>query len=271
MKMKTIASSIAVGLALLAGASAHAITISNTDGTMNWSGFDWDSNGTAYTTGFVPAAGDTFELNFFSWATALKNGPNNILGLRLDSIADGIAQANGWYEYTVYAKLQETVVGCTGNTCTFAVTSGDFYIYYDTTPDANAGTNQLGTGFRDGDLLIQGSFAAQDGGTFTVTGSGGQGVTTLQGQVGYTNTTFINPALSDTVVGTTLQLGDAVTNGWTSPGGFDGSAFPGGEVVFQADANQSFTANVVPEPASLGLVAVGLLAGGLVSRRRRNK
>ena len=272
--IKKLALSIGAAAAAMAmSLSAQAATISNANGTFGFTGFDWDANGTAFTTGFA-GVGSVFTLQYFSWATSVKNGPDNLALAGLDSIADGIALApfgGPAYEYTVYANLTEQVVSCVSATeCTFAVVSGTYEIRYDTQANANVKTAK-GTGFTDGTLIIAGSFDAQPGGSFTVTGSGGSGFTTLLGNVTYTNLDFINPALTDTVVGTTLQLGDKTTNLWTSPGGFNGVAFTGtaDQIVFQADANQSFT-GAVPEPGSLALVSLALLGVGAVARRRKS-
>lgn len=268
MKLKKAFIAAAIGLSLM---SAQAAVISNTDGLFNWTGFDWDSNGTAYTTGFIPVATDTFTINAFAVAGNLKDGPSNILGLKLDSNANGSPQGANWYEYTLHVLLNETVVGCAsgGSLCTFAITGGSYEIFYDTTPEANAKAGSLGTGFLDGVLLLSGSIFAQPGGMFTVSGLGGDGVTSILGDVGYTNNTFINPDVFSTTATTTLQLGNKFTNGYVSPGGFDGATFAPGSIVFQADANQSFSD--VPEPASLALFGIAMLAGGAASRRRIKK
>lgn len=270
MVLKKAFSAAALGLSLISAMPAQATTITNTDGTFQWTGFDWDSNGTAFTTGFLPAVGDLFTIDAFAVATSLKNGPSNILGLKLDSNADGLPAGTGFYEYTLNVQLNESVVGCSGDltSCTFDILSGAYQIYYDTSPEANALAGSLGTGFGDGTLLLSGSVFAQPGGTFTVSGSGGIGVTSILGSVGFTDA-LIDPPQSSTVAATTLQLGNKFTNGYVSPGGFNGVAFTAGNIVFQADANQSFSA--VPEPASLALFGIAMLAGGAASRRRIKK
>lgn len=272
MILKKAFSAAALGLSLISAMPAMATTITNTNGTFQWSGFDWDSNGTAFTTDFAPVVGDTFTIDAFAVATSLKNGPLNILGLSLDSNADGVKAGANFYEYTLHLLLQETVVSCTGggSSCTFAITGGTYQVYYDTNANANALAGSNGTGFVDGALLLTGTVTAQPGGTFTVSGPGGSGNTPIVGTVDATNGAYINPALSDTVAGTTLQLGNLTTNGYVSPGGFNGVAFTAGNIVFQADANQSFTSQV-PEPASLALFGVAILACGAASRRRIKK
>lgn len=270
--MKTF-SAAALGLALLSAMPAQAVptTITNTNGTSNWTGFDWDSNGTAFTTGFVPAAGDVFTIDAFAVATTLKNGATNLSGMSLDNNADGVSAGAGFYEYTLHVKLFETVQSCTGGglSCTFGITSGSYSIFYDTTPDANGLAGSLGTGYLDGNLLLSGIIPSQAGGTFTVAGAGGFGITSIAGLVNFTNASFISPEQHSTVASTTLQFGTLITNSWVSPGGFENTAFAPGSLVFQADANQSFSQ--VPEPVSLSLFGIAMLAAGMASRRRFKK
>lgn len=270
MLIKKSISVAAIGLSLAAGMmSAQASTITNGNGTKNWTGFDWDSNGTAYTTGFADVAGTNFTLTAFAWAANLKDGATNIFSPFLDNNADGVSALPGLaYEYTLVVSLNETVTGCSGPACTFGILSGTYDIYYDTTADANALAGSLGTGFLDGTKILSGTISTQAGGTFTVSGSGGTGVTTIFGANTFTDNAFINPNQTATTATTTLQLGDAFTNAYVSPGGFNGVAFvPGpGNIVFQADANQSFSA--VPEPESLALFGIALLASVATTRRR---
>lgn len=269
MKLKKAFIAAAIGLSLM---SAQATTITNTGGTFDWTGFDWSANGTAYTTGFVPAAGDLFSITAFAAAVTLKNGPEDILGLKLDSNANGAPPpGTGWYEYTLRVLLNEKVNSCSADltTCTFSVTSGSYDIFYDTTPDADARAGSLGTGFLNGAKILSGSISAQPGGTFTVAGAGGTGVASLLGTNTFTDSFFINPDVTSTTATTTLQIGNKFSNLYVSPGGFDNVAFAPGTLVFQADANQSFS--TVPEPASLALFGIAMLAGGAASRRRIKK
>nr|AEQ20447.1 PEP-CTERM motif protein of unknown function DUF1555 [uncultured bacterium CSL132] len=263
---------VAVGLAL-SGASSAA-TITNLDNTFNFGGFDWASAGTAFTTGFAPVATTAFTLTYFSQATAITFGGNPISALSLphmDTVANGVYDtppltAPSGYEYTIVATVNETVVGCVLTSCTFNVTGGTFNIYYDLTSNANMLAGSLGTGFNNGTVIIGGTINGGTQSTFDT--ANGSNSTTLQGTVTTTNNTFVNPNLVGTTATTTLQIGNAVTD-WTNPGGFNGAAFTANNIVFQADANESFT-QAVPEPGSLALLGAAFL-GFFGLGRRRNK
>lgn len=271
MKRSMLSKAIATGTvaaAALFGASAHASTITNADGTFAWTGFDWAQGGTAAVTGFTGTAGDSFTLDFMSWAVTLNNTPNTFVPAGMDVNANGVA--NGTYEYTVVATLNETITSCASLipgtvTCGFQLTGGTFSIYYDTSPDANMTVGSLGTGFTDGIEIIRGEFSSQPGGTFTSDGTNGSGNSALLGTVTWTDIAYVNPALIGTVVGTELKIGNLVTN-WVNPGGLGGVAFTD-QLVMQADANQNFSA--VPEPGTLALFGIAMLAGGAVSRRKK--
>ena len=272
--IKKLALSIGAAAAAMAmSLSAHAATISYTGGQFTtFDGFDWASDGTAFTTGFQAVAGDAFTLTYFASAVALRS-PNTV-PTGMDIIANGGGDNSTGFGYTIVANLNERVSECFagGSICSFQVDSGStFDIYYNPKLSADTRAGSLGTGYTLGTLIISGTVdvtGAFGGGTFTVSGAGGTGSASLLGMVTYTNSAFIAPDLVGTVFGTQLNLGNLTTQ-WTNPGGYAGTAFDGRNVVFQADGNQTFS-QAVPEPGSLALVSLALLGAGAVARRRKS-
>lgn len=270
MRLKKLlaAVSLSIGVAAMSG-SAVAATITNTQGSFSpFGGFDWDSAGFAWTQGFDETS--DFALHFGSWAASVKETGGLAFDLiGLDSVANGIATRQ--YEYTVYARLDESVSNCDADSCDLTVNGGIFEIWYDVGQDANA---SAGSGFRNGIQIIGGTFNAGPTTTFD-NNLGGQA--DLTGLVTFTNAAFINPALAGTIVSSTLQL---VPTGVTFPAVFDATGLnlatncrtsenPTGNICLQADANQTFT-TAIPEPATIGLLGIALAGLGL-SRRRRSE
>jgi hypothetical protein len=278
MKMltsKVLAGCVFAGSALFTSSAISAPVLTNSAGSFaNWGGFDWASNGTAVVDGFNPtiAVGgtDTFDLTYWAKAAqALNTAGQGGFGSGFETT--NVALLLNQFEYTVVLKLNETAT-CTATlfgSCTaanFAVNSGSFDVWYDTTPDANQVT---GAGLTDGILLMSGVLGAQASGGFNVLGNGGS--TSLTGLVTYTNNAFINPDLSDTTATSTLQFGSQLT-GWAAPSGMPGAAGASaplvGNLQFQADANQNFSTTQIPEPGSLALIGLSLASLALVRRRK---
>jgi len=265
----------AVAVAGMFALPGHAATIQYAGGQFtSFNGIDWSSNATAFTTGYDPTTpNDTFSLTFFSYAAALQS-PNTVPA-GMDLVANGGGANSTGFNWTVVANLNEQVFGCLAFTCTFDVLAGStFDIYYNAAFDANHTAGSLGTGFTNGVKIISGTLATTtfgQGGTFTTnpTGTQGTGSASLIGSITYTNSAYVAPNLLGTIIGTQLNFG-ALTTQWTNPGGFNNVAWlPAGrgQVVFQADGNQTFTQ--VPEPGTVSLLALGLLGAGMANRRKR--
>ena len=102
MGLKKAFSAAALGLSLIAAMPSQATTITNTDGTFNWTGFDWVANGTAFTTGFAAVTNNTFTIDAFAVAVTLQNGAINLTTPKLDNNANGVSAGVGFYEYTLW-------------------------------------------------------------------------------------------------------------------------------------------------------------------------
>lgn len=268
---KLLAALLVSGIALGANNALAYVTptITNSDGVLSpFGGFDYASGAVAWTNGFAPVLDKEFTMTYIGNAVSIFDTSGTAMySPKLDASANGtsIPPADA-YEYTIVASLTEKVASLdfANSSASFYVTGGTFTIYYGS-PDANQAT---GLGYVNGTKILSGYvFASPSADTFNnVTG----GKATLFGQVTYTNSAYVAPDMLGTNLFSTLQLGSGIT-GFVTPSGFDydgdGTATAlNAEVIFQADANQSFTQ--VPEPASAVLVGLGLLGLGALRRRK---
>ena len=273
--------SLVVTSALIAGAvAAQAATLDTTsavpnDGILqNFSGIDWHANAGAWIQGFDLTGAnnigdsDTFTLTYQAFA-----GVINSTSLTPNLRVAPPGPAAGSYELTTYSVLTETAT-CLNNGCSsisIVTTSGTWDIFFDNAPDANMAT---GTGFLDGVGILSGTWDAGLS-TFIATGpigpgSIGTGGGFLVGTVTSTNNVFVNPDLVGTTLQASLQFPGQTPPTYTRPAAFNGVATGADSAqnfVIQTDTSQNFA---TPEPGTLAIAGIGLLALGFARRRRRN-
>src|SRR5664279_3995166 len=228
-------------LALAASAASADPILVNTDGSFSpFGGFDWNKAGNAVTSGPI-VNGGTVTSVFWANAIAVVDTANNPF------LLPGLKPPGGLYEYTAFASITETVscAGAIGDPCgasaAFSATSGFWDVYYDTAPNANLVT---GAGITDGQLLLAGNVTS-GGGIFLLSGTGGVGGFDYEGNVTFTNNTYLNPDLDASNATASFQFGSTTTS-WTAPTSEPGTSgtttpIPAGSLSFQADGNQSFT------------------------------
>jgi hypothetical protein len=283
-----IATVAALGLSTTASAAPTDVLVQDGAGNVIATGvhtFDENEAGSGLALGFTPVIGSTFtflyQANVVSFNDALGQAITPATGLNTSF-------ASGGYEFTVVARITETVTGISAGggavTVTFAATGGTASIFFDNAASGGVkAVTNTGSGFDDGHLVGQFDVVAGTGlSNFTTFGGGaGLGATQydfvisgsavdanyisgLSGPIGdmhFTSSQVIPPGTSTT---TGFHLG-------TPSGAPD--IYPttptDGNLLLKVDGSNTFTAAAVPEPETYALMLAGLGAIGFMTRRRR--
>ena len=283
-----IATVAALGLSTTASAAPTDVLVQDGAGNVIATGvhtFDENEAGSGLALGFNPSVGSTFtflyQANVVSFNDALGQAITPATGLNTSF-------ASGGYEFTVVARITETVTGISAGggavTVTFAATGGTASIFFDNAASGGVkAVTNTGSGFDDGHLVGQFDVVAGTGLSNFTTFAGGAGlgatqydfvisgsavdanyISGLSGPIGdmhFTSSQVIPPGTSTTTgfhLGTPSNAPDIYA---TTP--------TDGNLLLKVDGSNTFTAAAVPEPETYALMLAGLGAIGFMTRRRR--
>ena len=299
MKLKTLAAAVLLaGMATGAAQAAPWVGNFNTsngatfnDGLLlNIDGFDIYSQGSAAffvggnqlsPTGTTLAIGDIVTTYYQGVVSAFNTGVSS------PNLA-WASQPGGSYQLTVAAVFNEIVTfAAPGFALVQPISGGRVSVFYDDATLSNSfitSTAQVlaGTGYTDGLLIADGSVSGASLPTsFSTDGTEAGGVANLKGPLTLAQAGWDDPANLADVVGflptvpsdyssrTTLQFGPnegtsfQTTNFFDAANGWTPVASIAGRTI-RADAN----VNLIPEPATLALLGLGLVGAGLARRRK---
>jgi hypothetical protein len=283
-----LATSAALGLGTTAIAATTDVMVQDGAGNTvanNVHTFDENEAGSGLALGFTPVVGSTFsflyQANVVSFNDATGTAITPLAGLNASF-------ASGGYEYTVVARITETVTSVTTGggitTVTFAATGGTASIFFDNA--ASGGVKSVtssGVGFDDGHQVGVFDVVAGAGLSNFTTFAGGAGlgatqydfvvhsgssvdgayISGLSGPIGdmhFTSSQVI-PAGTSTTTG--FHLGTPSNAPDIYP-----TAAAGGNLLLKVDGSNTFT-SAVPEPETYALMFAGLGAIGFMTRRRK--
>jgi hypothetical protein len=291
-KFSLTAAALAVAATLGLSSTANAATtdVMVLDGAGNTVAnnvhtFDENEAGSGLALGFTPVVGSTFsflyQANVVSFNDATGTAITPLAGLNASF-------ASGGYEFTVVARITESVTSVTTGggitTVTFSATGGTASIFFDNA--ASGGVKAVtgtGAGFDDGHLVGQFDIVAGKGLSNFTTFAGGAGLGATQYDFVIHSGSSVDGAY---ITGLTGPIGDmhftssqVIPAGTSTTTGFHlGTPSNGpdiypttgaaGNLLLKVDGSNTFT-SAVPEPETYALMLAGLGAIGFMTRRRR--